>query len=54
MSEDSAHVETRGAPMKWADLKPYEQQQGGYWEYGLDCDVYGNGKRWVPVTPHKE
>lgn len=27
----------------WDELKPYEQQQGGYWEYGHGEDVYGNG-----------
>lgn len=26
----------------------FEQQQGGYWLYGPECDVYGNGKQWIP------
>lgn len=35
------------------DLTPwlpraFERQQGGYWLYGPDCDVYGNGKQWMP------
>lgn len=29
-------------------LRPYERQQGGYWEYGPDTDLYGNGKTWRP------
>lgn len=37
-------------PLTWDKLRPYEQQQGGYWLYGPDCDVYGNGKVWVPVA----
>lgn len=31
-------------------LRPYERQQGGYWEYGHGEDVYGNGREWVPAT----
>lgn len=37
-------------PVAWDGLRPYEQQQGGYWLYGPHCDVYGNGKVWVPVA----
>jgi hypothetical protein len=35
--------------LSWEDLKPYEQQQGGYWYYPSGCDVYGNGKFFVYV-----
>lgn len=38
-----------GHPIPWEDLVPYEQQQGGYWLYPPNCDVYGNGKVWVRV-----
>lgn len=34
-----------------AALRPYERQQGGYWEYGHGEDVYGNGRQWVPAPP---
>ena len=34
-----------------AALRPYERQQGGFWEYGHGEDVYGNGKKWVPAPP---
>ena len=37
--------------LKSAALRPYERQQGGYWEYGHGEDVYGNGKIWVPAPP---
>ncbi len=37
--------------LKGAALRPYERQQGGYWEYGHGEDVYGNGKVWVPAPP---
>lgn len=40
-----------GEPLPWDELKPYERDQGGYWLYGPWCDVYGNGKIWVPVKP---
>lgn len=36
-------------PIPWDQLKPYEQQQGGYWLYGPDRDVYGNGRQWISV-----
>lgn len=42
-----------GHPLVWSELKPFERQQGGYWLYLSDCDVYGTGKVWVPV-PHPE
>lgn len=32
--------------------KPYELQQGGYWDYATATDVYGNGKTWVPFKRH--
>lgn len=38
-----------GHPLPWNELVVYEKQQGGYWLYGPHCDVYGNGKIWVPV-----
>jgi len=38
-----------GHPLSWDDLMAYEKDQGGYWLYPRDCDVYGNGKIWVPV-----
>jgi hypothetical protein len=38
-------------PLAWDDLVPYERDQGGYWLYHPGCDVYGNGKIWVPVRP---
>ena len=42
-----------GHPIAWADLVPYERDQGGYWLYGTD--PYGADKRWVPVKrPHEE
>lgn len=34
-----------------AALRPYERQQGGYWDYATATDVYGNGKSWVPAPP---
>lgn len=37
-------------PLTGDELRPYEQQQGAYWLYGPDCDVFGNGKVWVPVA----
>lgn len=37
------------SPIAWDQLRPFEQQQGGYWLYGPWCDAYGNGKIWVPV-----
>ncbi|WP_165612428.1 hypothetical protein [Mycolicibacterium fortuitum] len=37
-------------PLTWDELRPYEQQQGGYWLHGPSYDVYGNGKVWVPVA----
>lgn len=37
-------------PVTWDDLRPYEQQQGGYWLYGPDCEVFGGGKVWVRVA----
>lgn len=37
--------------LKSAALRPYERQQGGYWEYGHGEDVYGNGKLWVAAPP---
>jgi hypothetical protein len=43
-----------GHPIPWDQLKPYEQHQGGYWLYGPHCDVYGNGKQWVPVPRPEE
>lgn len=43
-----------GHPLPWAELVPYEQQQGGYWLYPPGCDVYGNGKIWVSVPRPKE
>jgi protein gp37 len=27
--------------------REFERQQGGYWSYGPDCDVWGNGKTWT-------
>lgn len=42
---------TEHEPLNWEDLVPYERDQGGYWLYGSWCDVYGNGKVWVPVRP---
>ncbi len=36
-------------PLTWEELKPFEQEQGGYWYYPSGCDVYGNGKVWVRV-----
>ncbi len=36
-------------PVPWDELRPYEQQQGGYWLYHPGCDVYGNGRIWVTV-----
>lgn len=38
-----------GHPIPWADLVPYERDQGGYWLYPKGCDVYGNGRIWVSV-----
>jgi hypothetical protein len=39
-------------PLTWDELVPYERDQGGYWLYHYPgCDVYGNGKIWVPVKP---
>lgn len=38
-----------GHPLPWANLRPYEQQQGGYWLYPPGCGVYGDGKRWINV-----
>lgn len=38
-----------GHPLPWSELVEYERQQGGYWLYPQGCDVYGNGKVWVPV-----
>lgn len=38
-----------GHPLPWDQLVPYERVQGGYWLYPPGCDVYGNGKIWVPV-----
>jgi hypothetical protein len=38
-------------PLTWDHLVPYERDQGGYWLYHPGCDVYGNGKIWVRVTP---
>jgi protein gp37 len=37
--------------LKSAALRPYERQQGGFWEYGHGEDDYGNGKVWVPAPP---
>lgn len=40
-----------GHPLPWDELVPYERQQGGYWLYERGrVDVYGNGKRFVPVS----
>lgn len=39
-----------GHPIPWDQLVPYERDQGGYWLYPEGCDVYGNGKIWVPVA----
>lgn len=36
-------------PEEVASMWPYERQQGGWWEYGPQCDVYGNGKVWRPM-----
>ncbi len=41
-----------GHPIAWADLKPYERQQGGYWLYGTD--PYGADKQFVRVRPPAE
>lgn len=38
------------AGVAWSRLWAYEKQQGGYWLYTPECDVYGNGKTWVPVA----
>lgn len=38
-----------GHPLPWDELVAYEKDQGGYWLYGPHCDVYGNGRIWVPV-----
>ena len=42
-----------GHPLPWSELKPFEQEQGGYWLYPPDSDVYGNGRVWVRV-PYPE
>ena len=42
ISGESEHV-----PLTWDELKPYEQQQGGYWLYGTN--PFGADKRWIPV-----
>ena len=42
ISGESEHV-----PLTWDELRPYEQQQGGYWLYGTD--PFGADKRWIPV-----
>ena len=34
-------------PIPWADLKPYERDQGGYWLYGTD--PYGADKQFIRV-----
>lgn len=34
----------------WDDLKPYEQQQGGYWLYGPSVSLYGEGREFIRVT----
>lgn len=36
-----------GHPIPWDQLRPYEQQQGGYWLYPDGRDVFGNDKIWV-------
>jgi len=41
--EDVGHT-----PIPWDKLVPYERQQGGYWLYGPHCDIYGNGRIWIP------
>lgn len=38
-----------GHPIPWADLVPYERDQGGYWLYGTD--PFGADKRFVRVQP---
>ena len=38
-----------GRLISWDQLRPYEQQQGGYWLYPPGCDAYGNGRVWVSV-----
>lgn len=49
-----AHVLPEGHPLPWNELRPYEQQQGGYWLYPRGCDVYGKGKLWVGVPRPEE
>jgi hypothetical protein len=38
------------APVPWEDLRPYEQQQGGYWAYPKNAGIYGEGKVFVRVA----
>jgi hypothetical protein len=34
-------------PEEIASMRPYEQQQGGWWEYGTD--PHGKDKVWRPA-----
>lgn len=43
------------AAIPWEELRPYEQQQGGYWAYPKNIGVYGEGKQFIRVrkeAPH--
>jgi len=37
-------------PLSWDELRPYEQQQGGYWLYPPDAGVHGEGKVFIRVS----
>jgi hypothetical protein len=41
-----------GHPLPWDELKHYEKEQGGYWLYTPETDIYGNGKVWFSVSPN--
>jgi len=35
---------------RYDDLKPFEREQGGFWDYSTVTDVHGNGKTWIPAS----
>jgi len=37
------------AAIAWEELRPYEQQQGGYWAYPATAGVHGEGKVFIRV-----
>lgn len=38
------------AVIPWEELRPYEQQQGGYWAYPKNAGLYGEGKVFIRVA----